>query len=432
VVEYPGHISTHRKPLRQKNYKEVLLPEILKLLTGMAPGEKVIKTFEPGPKDIVFKGSFEEVNSHFYQNLWSDGLPIVPPTIEKVEEFLKYTDRTPDELVGMYLPSNYGATVWTVAVNGVMAGCRPEYMPILLAITEAMADPKYRIQDNGSTPGWEAAIILNGPISQQLGFNDKEGVRRPGYQANTSIGRFYRLFSRNVPRLLPGISDKATFGQMFRAVIPENEEACAAIGWEPLSIQRGFKAGDNVITLFSVRYESPPTTTAVEKAEEHLDRIALWLSSQADPGLSKPDSALALLLSPLVARIIQRGGYSISKVRKYLFEHSKIPASEWENKVTSYLWSGVSLQIDSRVKKVTACDLVKEGKFPKWYCKSLDPNRMLPVYYSADQLMIVVTGDPARNRHLVLFNNQEQGFPVSKKIRLPAKWDQLLKAAKKK
>jgi len=77
-------------------------------------------------------------------------------------------------------------------------------MPVLLAVTEAMADPKYRIQDNGSTPGWEAAIILNGPISQQLGFNDREGVRRPGYQANTSIGRFYRLFSRNVPKVAAG------------------------------------------------------------------------------------------------------------------------------------------------------------------------------------------------------------------------------------
>jgi hypothetical protein len=433
VAEYPGHISTHKKEIRLKNYQEALLPQIRTLLTKPVPEEKVAKSSDPGPREIVFKGSFEEINKYFYENMWSDGLPIVPPTIEKVEEFLKYMDRSPEEVVGSYLPSNRVATVWTVAVNGVMSGCRPEYMPVLLAIVEAMADPTFRIQDGGSTPGWEAAIILNGPISQQLGFNDKEGVRRPGYQANTTVGRFYRLFSRNVPRLLPGISDKATFGQMFRAVIPESEEVCDEVRWEPVSVQRGFKAGENVITIFSVRYESPPTTTAGKTTEEHLDRIALWLAYQTELGLSSQKNvALALLVSPVVAREIAKGGYSVTKLQEYLFEHSKIPASEWEVKMASYLWSGTSQTLDSRVKNVTACDLVKEGKLAKQYCESTDPKRLLPVYFAPDQLMIVVTGDPSRNRHMFLYNNQEQGFPVSKRIRVPKNWDQLLKEAKDK
>ena len=434
VAEYPGHVSTHKKEARLKNYREGLLPEVRRLLTQAVPEEKVTNlSADPGSREIVFKGTFEEVNRYFYEKTWSDGLPIVPPTIEKVEAFLRYTDRSPEERLGNYLPSGRVATVWTVAVNGVMAGCRPEYMPVLLAIAEAVADPKYRIQDGGSTPGWEAAIILNGPISQQLGFNDREGVRRPGYQANTSVGRFYRLFARNVPRLLPGVSDKATFGQMFRAVIPESEDVSAEVGWEPLSVQRGMKKGENAVTIFSVRYESPPTTTAGKTTEEHLDRMALWLAYQSEVGLSSSkDMAVALLVSPVVAREIAKGGYTVKKLKEYLFEHSKLPAREWEIKMRSYLWSGSSLMRDTRNKNVTACDLVREKMLEKQYCESEDAGRLLPVYYSPDQLMVVVTGDPSRNRHMLLFNNQEQGLPVSKRIRTPRNWEQLLKDAKDK
>ena len=362
--------------------------------------------------------------------MWGDGLPIVPPTIAKVKEFLKFTDRSADEVVGTYLPDNREGMIWTVAVNGVMAGCRPEYMPILVAMAEAIADPEFRIQDAGSTPGWETTIVLNSPmLRDRLGFNFKEAVRRPGYQANTSIGRFCRLFFRNVPRLIPGLTDKGTFGQMFRAVIPENEEESSRIGWPSLSVQRGFNADDNVVTLFSVSYEGAPIETFGETAEEHLDRIAFWMSRVIDVAplytTKKPPSQkrFALLLSPKVASIIAQGGYSLDAMRKYLFEHSKIPAREWDAKMSSFLGP-----------KGTACELVNEGKpwkLPPEYCVSTDPDRLLPLYYSADQLMIILTGDPDRNRSLLMVVNQYQGYPMSKKIRLPENWDALMSEQEK-
>ncbi|MCB2059913.1 MAG: hypothetical protein KDE21_05360, partial [Novosphingobium sp.] len=101
---------------------------------------------EPSPRDIVFRGTFEEVSAFFYEQEWSDGLPIVPPTIEKVEEFLGFTDRDPDEILGIALPESRAVTVWATAVNGVMAGCRPEYMPVLVALAEAMVDPIYGVE----------------------------------------------------------------------------------------------------------------------------------------------------------------------------------------------------------------------------------------------------------------------------------------------
>ena len=106
----------------------------------------------PAPTDIIFEGTLDEVQEHFQEKLWTEGLPIVPPTIDRVESFLRFTDRSPDEVIGPLLPENREATVWNVAVNGVMAGCRPEYMPVLVAIVEAIADPEFRIMDGGSTP----------------------------------------------------------------------------------------------------------------------------------------------------------------------------------------------------------------------------------------------------------------------------------------
>ena len=93
---------------------------------------------EPGARDIIFSGTYEEINEYFLEKEWSEGLPIVPPTLEKVDEFMRFTDRKADEVLGIVKPDNRKATIWSVAVNGVMSGCRPEYMPILVAIAEAL------------------------------------------------------------------------------------------------------------------------------------------------------------------------------------------------------------------------------------------------------------------------------------------------------
>src|SRR5262249_52742417 len=142
VATYPGVISTHERAAIVKNIENTLVDQILKQLTAEgSPDDAPAAADEPGDRDIVFAGTFEEVNEHFLRNQWSDGLPVVPPTLEKIEEFLRFTDRSSDEVLGVMDPSRAAATVWNVAVNGVMAGCRPEYMPVLVAVAEVMADP---------------------------------------------------------------------------------------------------------------------------------------------------------------------------------------------------------------------------------------------------------------------------------------------------
>lgn len=142
------------------------------------------KPEEPAPRDVVFAGTLDDIDEFFYQSVWTDGLPIAHQTVERGERFLRFTDRSPDELLGILLPENRQATVWNVAVNGVMAGCRPEYTPILVAIVECIADPAYRMEDAGSTPGWEPLVIVNGPIVKQLDFNSEVGAMRRGKRSN--------------------------------------------------------------------------------------------------------------------------------------------------------------------------------------------------------------------------------------------------------
>src|SRR4029078_2386094 len=198
---------------------------------------------EPGAREAIVKGGFDEVNEYFLAHELSDGLPTVPPTREGGELFLRHTARHPDESLGALLPDSRAATIWSIAVNGVMPGCSPEYMPVLVALVEAMADHAYGVEHSGNTPGGETLIVMNGPVIKQLGFNYTQGVMRDGFRANTSIGRFWRLYLRNVVGFLPHENDKCTFGNTWRVVVAENEDVVSAIGWEPNSVHMGFSAG---------------------------------------------------------------------------------------------------------------------------------------------------------------------------------------------
>lgn len=162
VASVRGHPGLQSKDALQQNVRELTLDGVLNALFKMPAAATV--GGEPGARDVICSGTFEEVNEYFLKHELSDGLPIVPPTVEKVEAFLQHTDRKADEVLGVMLPDNRAATVWSVAVNGVMAGCRPEYMPVLVAAVEAMADHDYGVEHSGNTPGGDNLIILNGPV----------------------------------------------------------------------------------------------------------------------------------------------------------------------------------------------------------------------------------------------------------------------------
>jgi hypothetical protein len=415
VAEYPGVIATDSEDEVKRKVAEVLINNIIKGISK--PVRPVPKPNEPKPTDIVFEGTLDEIQDYFYKRLWSDGLPIIPPTVDRIEKFLKYTNRPADQIIGYFLPDNRQATVWNVAVNGVMAGCKPEYMPVLLAVVEAIVDPEFRIQDAGSTPGWEPLIILNGPIIKELDFNYETGVMRVGRQANTSIGRFLRLYMRNIPglRILPMSTDKATIGDTFNLVLAENEDVVAELGWQPYSVSRGFKRGENVVTVQSVVYTSPPIASGGDKAREHLDTWVEVIGSTASHwthmAINWWKYYPVIVTSPSIARVMAKEGLTKKDIGQYLYDKAKVSAGSVERLALQGGFTGFNLK-----------RMVEEKQIPNNYYESSDPDRLIPVFIKPEWIGVVVSGDPGRNRSRGYIQNHEQGAPVSRLIELPDNW----------
>ena len=423
VALVPGHPDALSKEELRRNTLEVTTEKVIdNLLRG---GTLDTLAAEPGERDSVFSGGFEEVNDYFYDNEWSDGLPIVPPTRERVERFLNFTDRKADEVLGVMLPDNRAATVWSVAVNGVMAGCRPEYMPILVALIEAMADPNYGVEHSGNTPGSETLIIVNGPIIKRLGFNYTQGVLRDGFRPNTSVGRFWRLYLRNVAGFLLHKTDKGTYGNTFRVVCAENEDVLARIGWEPNSMEMGFAAGDNTVTISRFTGGNVIASVSGSTPEEILANVAYSLVRQMTWQLTFTlGSAYGtlrplVLLTPILAETIAKAGWSKRDVKQYLFDHARMSAGELERNLRDWMNKPIW----------NLAEEAKAGRIPKVFHESDDPNRLVPPVFKPEDYMIAVTGDPLRTNAYVFAHNGRLGYPVGKKIQLARNWDALLAQA---
>lgn len=416
IVGHPGAQSSEEI---RANAKAVTAAEVIANLT-VQPEEV---TFEPEPAwdDIVFSGSFEDVNEHFIEKEWSDGLPIVPPTKEKIEAFLSFTHRKPDETLGIVLPASRAVTVWATAVNGVMAGCKPEYMPILVALAEAMCDPDYGVEHSGNTPGAETLIVLNGPIIKQLGFNYTQGVLRDGFRPNTSVGRFWRLALRNMAGFLLHKTDKGCFGNTFRVVLAENEDALAAIGWPSNAEDMGFRTGDNTVTITRMTGGDvmPSVTGATpERMMPYLaDGVAKetgWEIAFTVGGLTHGTLRPALVLSPILAETMAKAGWTKDTVKQYLYDHARMPA--WRVEDMMERWT--EFKIGSLKHQYNI------GKLSKDFAESDDPNRMVPIVCHPDEFMVLVSGDPLRTNAYAFAHNGYLGFPVAKKIELPEGWEE--------
>ena len=419
----PGHPDVQSGDELERNVMEVTIDHIIARLTHSDTLEQAVA--EPEPRSVVFEGSLDEVNQYFYENLWTDGLPIVPPTRERVLAFLAFTERAPDQTLGTLLPEKRTATVWSVAVNGVMAGCRPEYMPILLALVDAMADPEYGVEHSGNTPGAETQIVINGPIIKDLSFNFEQGALRDGFQANTSIGRFWRLYLSNVVGFQRHQNDKATFGGTWRVVMAENHDALADLGWHGLCTDLGLPPGENGV--FVSRFTGGKVVASVygATADECLPYLAdalvgistweLIFTVGMTVGKYKP----LLVLSPIVAKVLARSGLGKADVQARLFELARIPAVRFEQYMGAY-----TNLVPGRRK---LSDLAMLGKAPKAFGAGRDPSRLVPIVVRPEDILIAVSGDPLRTNCYVMAHNGFLGFPTVKPIELPARWRALLR-----
>ena len=206
-----------------------------------------------GLKDVV-QAEWEDVVEAIercYQLGWTDGLPVVPPTVVRVQEFLDYAGRPADEVLGYVAERRREINVGKVAANAVMAGCLPQYFPVVLAATEAMLDPSFNlIGPSSSLGGAGILVIVNGQIVRVLGINCRNNLFGPGNRANSTIGRSIRLILMNACASIPGLFDRSILGHpgKFSFCIAENE---AETHWNPLHVERGFSRDDNTLTVFA-------------------------------------------------------------------------------------------------------------------------------------------------------------------------------------
>jgi hypothetical protein len=253
----------------------------------------------------------------------TDGLPVVPPTLARVQAAVRASGRDGGDLIGQVAPRLGRATVEKIAINAVMAGCRPEYMPVVIAAVEAICDPEFAlIGVSGTTDAVALLVIVNGPIRPALDVNCGAGVFGPGWRANATIGRAVRLVWANVGGAVPGEISMSTFAQSgrFTYCIGEREEDSP---WEPLHVEHGCAAGDSTVALLAAEAPQIVVDARSRTAAEVLTTVARSGEAIASTTVGGLGDTL-LVVAPEHATTIAADGWSKANVREFLWERMRV------------------------------------------------------------------------------------------------------------
>lgn len=253
----------------------------------------------------------------------TDGLPVVPPTLARVQAAVRASGRDGGELIGQVAPRLGRATVEKIAINAVMAGCRPEYMPVVVAAVEAICDPEFAlIGVSGTTDAVALLVIVNGPVRRALDVNCGAGVFGPGWRANATIGRAVRLVWANVGGAVPGEISMSTFAQSgrFTYCIGEREEDSP---WEPLHVEHGCAAGDSTVALLAAEAPQVVVDARSRTAADLLTTVARSGEAIASTTVGGLGDTL-LVIAPEHATTIAADGWSKATVREFLWERMRV------------------------------------------------------------------------------------------------------------
>lgn len=302
-----------------------------------------------------------EANELYHERGWSDGLPIIPPTEDLVLRFLEASGRDASDVLGIEPVRGRVLTVEKAAINAVMAGCKPEYFPVVLAAAEAICEDQFNLHAiTASTMGAAILIVVNGPIVRQIGLNSGINLFGPGRRANATIGRALRLIAINVIGAVPGELDKATFGHAgkYSWCIAEAEEESP---WEPLHVERGLSAGDSAVSVFAGLSPWQATNHAGHTPEDILTTVADVLKAVG------PDQGeVVLIMSPEHVGHMRSARWSKRQVKEFLADKTKRTVGDWMD----------AGRLET--KQVTE-----------------DPDRLLGVCRSPESVTIVVAGGAA-------------------------------------
>jgi hypothetical protein len=329
------------------------------------------------PARIAMKGTLAEVQKYFYEQKWTDGLPIIPPTEATVAEMVKGTSQPSDKIVThAMLPQKWAVTVEKVAINSVMSGCKPADMPVLLAMVEAFSKSLFEGMVV-SANSFSFMVVVNGPIRREIGMNSGVNALGPGNQANATIGRAMRLFLTNLGGLTPGVNLMACQGNPsnYSFAFAENEEASP---WDPLHVSMGYKREESVVTIFAGGWNHGGNRTGQGRQLLSLDGIIEVIRVFQLP------SGAAVLLSPLLSRAIAKEkGFSKQDLQNYLWESTLKTAYEFrsDGHYTTIIERNLKGKGTGGMKRI----------WPEWYLRA-DPGKMVPVYGRSEFIYPIVVG----------------------------------------
>jgi len=271
-----------------------------------------------------------EANELFQRKGWTDGLPIVPPTEAGVRAFLEAAALAPDDTVGVEPVRRRRITAEKLAIAALMAGCLPEYMPVVVAIVKAMCQPQFGLHGSTASTGGSAPfIVVNGPVRMALGMNTTHNVLANASRANATIGRSVRLFILNVLGGTPGQLDRSTLGHpgKFTFCVAEDEEDSP---WLPLSVERGLPRGSSAVTVLSAESPHQVMNEWTQDPQEVLDTYAAAIRANMLT-YSIWEGNYAIVVPKQHRQIFATAGWSKQNIREYVFETARVQRKEWRN-----------------------------------------------------------------------------------------------------
>jgi hypothetical protein len=328
----------------------------------------------------IVSDEFQIIQDVCWENGWTDGLPVVPPTESAVLAMLSLVPDDPSIALGRMDPSNALVTLEKLAVNAVMAGCLPEYFPVVVASVKAALDKDFNLGGNAATTGGAAqVIVVNGPIAKDLGISGEAGCLGPGYRANATIGRALRLAIRNIGKCIPGGMDQATQSTpgRYSFCFAENEGQSP---WEPHHVTSGFPVNANVVTLAGIRgvHNSIFTSGTGIKWSAGMEVLDGFVSNMKAGGISNyyqigSGAQLIMVLCPEHAVEISASQFTKSDIQEYIFDNARMPISELVGR-THY----------------------GNHNWPDWVDET-NPDFLVPIVQSKEDVVILVAGGEGRH-----------------------------------
>ncbi len=370
----------------------------LDVLNPVAQLEADLRGREPLParreryhgEDLI--EAWDRFNGDFNERGIGDGFPLVPPTRARVEAALRAVRLPPGLVLGKLAPFYGAATVEKVAVNAVMAGCRPEHLAVLIAAVEAILEtPQEVFPVRGitmSTNPTTTMLVINGPIVQELGINNGRCTLGPGKPSlvNTVLGRALRLVLMNVGHCYPGSGDMDTIGSptKYSMCVAENE---AQNPWEPLHVEKGFERSASTVTVYGAN-----SMVHYNNYQADAEKILLGWAGKASasggpsgliPSRTEGEggSCQVMLLAPDHARVLSESGHTKTSIREYLLQNARRPLKQ-ALATMSVGWEALPADLQQRLE-------------------AMDPEELVPEFQNPEQVQIVVVGGPNGQSDLV-------------------------------